>query len=228
MKPSLALLLAAAGGAAVAGVVVAPWIGSRAGAPADPYEESALVLELRRLGATQDRTAAVLERLEAALAERLVPPAVEDTHREPAGAPSPAPESLDELVASLGALRDAIELESRRTQELIRTAPALGGTSLDEARRRSPATNWVALEELEKQWHDDAQAVGRSQYFRTVRDVIETYGPPTAIYRPRDRADVLLHYRRGPEGEPGWSWYFRVHDGYVVEFWMEDEGDGGQ
>ena len=47
-----------------------------------------------------------------------------------------------------------------------------------------------------------------------------SYGPPTDIYRPS--GGLLFHYKRG-EDQP--SRYFRLQDGIVVEFWVEDPSE---
>ena len=179
-----------------------------------------LIAELRQLARSQERTAAALEHLEEVLADRLDVPAPAMSARHPL-ASAPGPESFDYLIASLDALRATFEAESGRTRELIRSAPAFGGESLREIRGRSAGPNWIALDELERSWRTDGQQANRSQYLQTARDLLEAYGPPSAIYRPQ--GGILFVYRRHAEGEAGPAWYFRIQDGIVVEFFLEDE-----
>jgi len=181
--------------------------------------------ELDRLARSQERTAAALERLEEILTERLDVPTLEASARRAVGS-APAAETFDQLIASLDALRATLEAESRRTQELIRRAPAFGGESLREVHDRSPGPDWGALGELERGWRADEREANRSQYLQTARDLLEAYGPPTAIYRPKD--GLLFVYRRHAEGQSGPAWYFRLQDGMVVEFHLEDEQADGE
>ena len=51
--------------------------------------------------------------------------------------------------------------------------------------------------------------------------LVERYGAPHSIYRPA--GSLLFVYRRHEEGGAGPAWYFRIQDGIVVEFWVEDE-----
>lgn len=209
-------------------VAVALLGGAGAGSARDPEsaarEPDALIAELRALRVAQERTLAALERLAAAPPARAAPSG--SSERSPAGGAEPAP-SLDALVASLDALRAGIEAESRRTQQAIRDAPALGGERLSETRRRHRATDWSALATLAADYAADPAAAARAQNFQTAADLLETYGPPTAIYRPK-RGGLLYHYRRQAEGEPGPNWYFQLQDGYVVEFFLEDSTGEGE
>ena len=82
------------------------WFGGGGAAPT-PGEigtNDALVVELRQLAQAQERTAVALERLEAVLAHRLDAPPPAGSARFPASN-VPAPESFDELITSLDALR---------------------------------------------------------------------------------------------------------------------------
>ena len=178
-----------------------------------------LASALASLAAVQHRTAAALERLEDRLAT--VPVAANGPRREVAGG-APAPESLEDLVRSLDALRTTIERESGETQDLIRSAPAFGGESLVALRDRRAAPDWAELTDLEQAWREDEEAADRSQYLLTPRDLVDRYGPPSAIYRPQ--GGMLFCYRQHAQGEAGPAWYYRIQDGYVVEFFLEDEG----
>lgn len=215
----LALAVLAAG--LVTTLVVVPRSSSTAAPDGGSVDLSG---QLGALTRTQERTVQALERLETLLAERLDAPVLQAAPRRPVDDGSgTSVESLDELVEALNALRLSLETESRRTQELLRDAPALGGESLLAVRERRIAPDWVALEDLEKTWRQDEDLADRSQYFQTARDLLETYGPPTAIYRPKG-GGLLFHYRNIPLDTPGTSWYFRLQDGFVVEFWIEEEG----
>ncbi len=191
--------------------------------PAGAGEE--LVEELARLRQAQARTAGVLERLEELFAEPELAPAATPGERVAIG-DFPPPESFDALARSLDALRATLERESNETQSLIRSAPALGGETLIDVRDRRADVDWVALEALAERWHGDAHAADRSQYFQTSRDLLEAYGPPSAIYRPKD--GLLFKYRDAPEDVPAPSWYFRLKDGIVIEFWLETEPEPGE
>ncbi len=188
--------------------------------PATGPDEAELASELRALRGSQERMAQVLARLEALLAERLAAPV---PPREPAGTNAegglPASASLATLAHEVGDLRAALERESSATRDLIRAPAPEPRESLLELRRRRPDNDWAALEELGERHRLDEDAADRSQYFQTPRDLLEAYGPPTAIHRPKG-GGLLFHYRREPEGMPGTSWYFRVQDGFVVEFFV--------
>ena len=110
-----------------------------------------------------------------------------------------APASLGELAESLEALRKSIESESRRTQDVIRNAPAFGAESLRDIRGRTVDTNWADLETLEQNWRSDPTTTARSQHFQSARDLLENYGPPNAIYRPKGGLHYV--YRRHAEGD---------------------------
>ena len=158
--------------------------------------------ELNELAAAQKRTAAALLRLEELLSERLDTTVPASPARGVVGAS--APPSYDELIASLDALRTTLETESRRTQELIRGAPAFGGESLLQVRGRKNEANWAALEVLLEEWRLDRKAATRSQYFKSVRDLLEAYGPPTTIHP--QQGTLMFEYKReesdgrGPRG----------------------------
>ncbi|MEM7307460.1 MAG: hypothetical protein AAF682_12355 [Planctomycetota bacterium] len=222
MKPQLLLggLLALALG----GVALLNLWPRAAGAPSDPSGVPALSDEVRDLAASQRQTAEVLARLEALLGERLNAPTPSLAgEREPVGAPAPAPD-LDELVRSLDELRATLAqlaAESTRTQELLRTASAFGGDDLHRMSSERVGPDWAALELLGERWNGDPDEADRSQYFQTPRDLIAAYGPPSSIYRPK--GGLLFVYRRHPEGQGGLAWYFRIQDGIVVEFFLEDE-----
>jgi hypothetical protein len=215
-------LLATTAGAALVVVVCATWIGRGAGrAAADLVaRDERLAAELRELTRSQERTAAALERLERLLAARLEAPAGERRALDPNA--GPGPKDLAALVASLDALRAGIEEESRRTREAIQGAPALGGESLLDVKRRKATPDWLALDELGERWRADERLASRTQYLQTARDLLGAYGPPSAIYRPSG-GGVLFVYRRHAEGEAGPAWFFRVQDGMVIEFFLEDE-----
>ena len=183
--------------------------------------DQALLAVLGELSRAQERTADALERLERRLADRPAAPGADQ--REPLPGAGLEPGSFEELLAALEAMRGAIELESRRTRELLRDAGVPGAGSLRDAGGRSTTPDWAALADLERAWRGDPEEADRSQYFQTVRDLLETYGRPTAIYRPQN--GMLFHYRRHPEGAAGPSWYFRLQDGMAVEFWVEDDGE---
>jgi hypothetical protein len=192
------------------------WSSGRGQPPPARDDDGALRAELARLALAEERTLAVLERLEQALAGLTAP--VPEERRAVSAAPPP---SLDELVASLDALRATIEAETRRTQELIRDAPAFGGESLQSVRERNAATDWTALDRLESDWRTDGKAVDRSQQLQSPRDLLRAYGPPSAIYRPQ--GGMLFVYRRHAEGQSGPAHYFRLQEGMVIEYWVEDE-----
>ncbi len=224
-KILLAVLLALAVGALVL-LRWAPAEAAESGSAPDPQLAAGLAADLAELARTQERTLRVLEALEARLAaNELVPPAGLAAPRESAdGAPAPGPAVADlgALAQSIDALRVTFQAETQRTQELLRSAPALGGESLIDVRARRSEIDWVALELLEERWNEDERASDRSQYFQSARDLIEAYGPPSAIYRPK--GGVLFVYRRADPSVPANSWYFRLQDDYVVEFWIEIEG----
>jgi len=217
--PATRLLLAGLTGALLATLA---WL---AAAPPRRSNElssatSALGRDLTELVRLQERTLATLERLAAAREDEIAEP-YSPAVRTEVPAREPAPTTLDGLVQSLDALRGTLELESRRTHELLRAAPtALGGESLLKTRERRAETDWPALLRLEQSWRTDPVAADRSQYFQTARDLLETYGPPSAIYRPE--GGLLFHYRRSPDQGGGPEWYFRLQDGFVVEFFVED------
>ena len=197
--------------------------------------DSALLGEMRGLRASQDEVLAALERLTRILEPALAAGA--DTsggmlasQREavPGGKRASAGselldtdvEALRTLAVELGELRGFVQEEAAATRELLRTVPA-AQESLVEVSERLNQPDWGALGNLEARWRADAEATDKSQYFQSPRDLLEAYGPPTAIYRPK--GGMMFHYRAAPEGVPGPSWYFRLQDGIVVEFFLEDE-----
>lgn len=220
MAPKRSLGLAAALVAVLASLLALVAFRPAGGAPPahDPVFDR-LLAELRELGRAEQRTGAALARLEELLASRLAAPTIEPSARSPLELPTPA--SFEALARSLDAVRAAFERESAQTRELIRAAPGFPAESLREVRTRRGETDWSALEELEERWRTDPEAADRSQHFQTQRDLLEAFGPPTAIYRPE--SGMLFHYRRLPEDVPGPSSYFRLQDGFVVEFFIEGE-----
>jgi len=168
---------------------------------------------LRELAAAQVRTAELLERVEAHLADDLERPAAPQRGSSSEAAPPP---SLEALVGSLDALRASIEAESQRTQELIRRSPAMGGESLSSVRNRRAEPNWALLRTLANDWDRDLQLARRSQYFLSTREVLETYGPPTEVY-----SGGQIVYGGQPQDEDETTWNFRIVDGYVVDFHVE-------
>lgn len=189
---------------------------------AQPEAESALARELAGLRAAHERTAQVLERLVGVLEGEGVDLASAEVRAQRTPAQEAEAPELDALVASLDALRELLARENDETQALIRSAPAFGGESLLDLRERRVDNDWVALGGLDELWQLDERRADRSQYFQTARDLLERYGPPTAIYRPSD--SLLFVYRQAPEEVSGKSWYFRLKDGIVIEFWVELEG----
>ena len=134
----------------------------------------------------------------------------------------PTDRSFEALSRSLDQLRETLDRELAETQAVIRAAPAFGGESLVSVRDRRKATNWPALDRLLDQWRLDEDAANRSQYFQTPRDLMEVYGAPTDIYRPPN--GMLFHYRK-PGDSVDHAWYFRIQDGFVVEFFVEMDDD---
>ncbi len=182
-----------------------------------------LVQELRSLREVGERTLGVLARIEGQLADPMVGL---ERHAAPlSGAAGGDSTMLDGSMAalreSMDALRLAYEAESDETQEILRSAPALGGESVRAARERRSEVDWEALKVLETAWRSDPDAADRSQYFQTARDLVEAYGPPTAIHRPK--GDLAFYYHRGPSQSPGPAWYFRIKEGLVVEFFIDDQ-----
>jgi len=204
------------------------WVGGQIGAASAPqvHDSSAeLSRELQALGRAQVQTAQALEDLGAALVALqpgpLLPPPTRELVVEASESGLLAGEPLETLARTLESVRVTFERELGETRSLIRAAPAFGGESLTNVRDRRRETDWVALESLERNWRVDTTQADRSQYFQTPRDLLEAYGPPTAIYRPK--GGLLFHYRQQPEGVPGPSHYFRLQDGIVIEFFIEDE-----
>lgn len=108
------------------------------------------------------------------------------------------------------------------TQSLRYTSTlGLGGEPLLETKKRNAVTRWDDLAVLERAWRTDSDQANHSQYFQTAQDRLEAYGPPTEIFRPT--GGLLFCYRRHAEGSAGPAWYFRLQDGIVVEFALEDE-----
>jgi len=170
----------------------------------------------RRLGELAralERVLPVLERTAAGAEHELVAPHGPAVRSEVGAEPDRA--SLEDLVESLDALRVSLETESRRTQELLRSAPVLGGATLLETRRRHTDVDWPALEQLEQSWRADPQATERAQRFSTARDLLEAYGPPTEI----QAHDGVLKFRYKREG--GTEWSFQLADGFVVATWVD-------
>ncbi|MEM1452009.1 MAG: hypothetical protein AAF957_13895 [Planctomycetota bacterium] len=211
--PLLVVLVTADGGAAA---------GSRAPAVAGSAD---VLSELRALREAQERTAASLAALERSAADAALAPVPSPSGGRRVAADAGEVPGLAELAASLDGLRASLETQSKRTQEAIRSAPAFGGETLSDVRRRVTSVEWGALDELEEQWRSDERATDRSQAFQTARDLLATYGPPSAIYRPK--GGLLYVYRRHAEGQAGPALYFRLQDGYVVEFFVEDEVSEG-
>ena len=177
-----------------------------------------LVTLLRELNESQQESRAVMQELVVSLASISKQASRAPSSREVVGG-LPAP-SLDELVASLDALRVSIESNSQQTRDMLQTTIGDAGESLVETKERNTLTNWPALEGLEHEWRANPDQATREQYLQTARDLLEAYGPPTAIYRPK--SGLLFHYRRHAEGAPGVEWYFRMQDGIVIEFYVED------
>ncbi|MEM9380364.1 MAG: hypothetical protein AAGB93_10490 [Planctomycetota bacterium] len=195
-----------------------------------------VLAELRALRVAQERAVASLAALEAAAADAVLAPVGASAGsaargRQAAGADGGADgdgaevPGLAVLAARLDELRASLEFESRRTQEAIRSAPAFGGETLGDVRRRVTDVAWAALDGLEEDWRTDERSADRSQRFQTARDLLETYGPPSSIYRPK--GGLLYVYRRHDDGQAGPAHYFRLQDGYVVEFFVEDEVSEG-
>lgn len=224
MKTSTPLLIAIALILTLGAVLLGQLIGGTSERLAETTDGQSeiLVEEIRNLRRTQERTAASLEGLAQALDRLSWPNAPASSTRESEG-PLPAT-SFDALIASLDLLRESLEKESAQTRELIRGMPGSKSESLAETRKRKTAPDWLALTELERSWRTDADQANRSQYFQTAQDLLEAYGTPTEIFRPK--GGVLFYYRRHPEGSAGPAWYFRLQDSMVVEFWIEDEVTG--
>lgn len=186
--------------------------------PSGPVEDAQLE-ELRLLREAQEQTASSLVRLALALEQDQ---ALSRRHQGDPRQPNALDqESYSTLVASLDALRRSIEEDSMHTQEMLSRSPAGEGESLVTTRRRNTVTLWAELEALEQTWRVDEAAASRSQYFQTMKDLLQAYGPPTEIFRPK--GGILFYYRNHPPGTPGPAWYFRLQDDMVVEFFLEDE-----
>ena len=215
------LVLSALGGLGAVLALFAFQSRSRTPVTASGPADEALAGHLAELARAQERTAAALERLEDLL-EAPVRAGEEPAVRRPSIKEGGELPRFDELIASLDALRASFEAESQRTQELIRSAPALGGESLSQLKQRSTVTNWSALDLLEDSWREDSEKASRSQYLQSAQDLVASYGVPSSIYRPK-RGGLLFVYRRHEEGQAGPAWYYHVQDGMVVEFFLEDE-----
>ena len=175
--------------------------------------------ELRHLREAQEQTASSMERLALALEQSQ---AMSRRQQDNPGKPGAADVgSYAALIESLDALRASIEEDSLRTQEMLLRNPGGEGESLVTTRRRNTVTLWSELEALEQAWRVDEEAASRSQYFQTAKDLLQAFGPPTEIFRPK--SGILFYYRNHPPGTPGPAWYFRLQDDMVVEFFLEDE-----
>lgn len=175
-------------------------------------DSNAIVSALDRLTAAQERT---IEALEALKQPQLQAPA---SAREVASGEAPITD-MTELIVALDELRRSLAEESRATRQALATTK--GAERLVEVRDRRLDPNWPELDTLHEQWVKNEDHANRSQYFQTARDLLDKYGPPTAIYRPT--GGMLFYYRRHPEGEAGPAWYFRLQDGIVIEFFVELE-----
>ena len=138
-------------------------------------DDSALHNELHLIHRSQAGIAEALQSIAKALSDQTLAPVAPLGGRIATEPVTPA--SLHELTVSLEQLRESIEAESRRTQEVIRNAPVFGGESLNELRDRTADTNWTDLEALEENWRSDPTATARSQHFQSARDLLEAYGP---------------------------------------------------
>jgi len=186
--------------------------------------ERAVLSELRELSAAQAQTVALLEDLQSAW--------LSQAERAPqraalGGDPVPfVPQDWDVLQGSLGALTKALEQQLAQGEAWLQRmqTPEGASESLFALKRRRHDNDWNALEQLRELWSTDEPAASRSQYFLTPRELLEAYGPPTAIYSPK--SGTLYHYRRLPEDTPGPSWYFKALEGSVIEFWIEEKTPG--
>ena len=200
---------------------------TRPTAGGDDDGRQALLAGLGELRRSQQETVAVLRGIQQVLAEGRLPAAATPTEGGASTAEAPVLDgaALEALTASVDALRLSLERQRDGAYALETLAAGPAGESLARVRDRQPVTNWGRLDVLAEYWQLDEREADRSQYFQTPRDLLETYGPPTAIYRPKD--GLLFSYRRQPEGEPGPVWYFRLKDGIVIEFFVEHEAGGG-
>ena len=200
----------------------AAFVGHSLRPPSEPSSKAGdlrPVLEQMAQGQSELRAAieALTARLEPRESVQLAAPRLAERISERTGfAPDLAAliESMDALRASLNELASPIQAGKQAS------LPSIGGR-LRDARQRHPEIQWGTLDSLDEAWRNDSHAADRSQHFQTAKDLLVEYGPPSAIYRPKD--GLLFVYRHHPEGAAGRAWYFRLQDGFVVEFWIEDE-----
>ena len=181
--------------------------------------QQALLMELRLLRESQAGNTLALERLESIWLESSAP-AAERSALLQGHAPDSLP-NFEALLGKLASLTQAVEQQGLQSQALLQQAIEQTTTkeSLFQLNHRRESVNWAALDELLLSWESNEEAASRSQYFQTPRELLELYGPPTAIYNPT--RGTLYHYRKFPAGTPGPNWYFRVKEGSVIEFWVE-------
>lgn len=187
---------------------------------AEDAGDPALLAELRAQRELQQRTLEAIERLGERLASA---PAADGTRRAADELPAP---QVEELLRGLDALRESFEAQTTRTLDTIAAAPIFQEEPLSRVRERRRDVDWPALEALRAEYEADPRAADTSQYFLSARELLEVYGPPSDIFRP-SKGGLLFHYRRAPRDVEAPAWYFRVQDGFVVEFFVEVNREAG-
>lgn len=218
----VALALAALGLAALTAALAFAFSRERS-APVHASSDAEVLAELRAQRELQQRTLDALERLGEELAASRGAPAADA--RRAVGEPLSALQ-VGELLRSLDALRLSFEAQTTRTLERIAEAPIFRDEPLSRVRERRRDVDWSALDALRAQYGADPRAADASQYFLSARELLEIYGPPSDIFRP-SKGGLLFHYRRAPRDVEAPAWYFRVQDGFVVEFFVEVNRDDG-
>ena len=127
-----------------------------------------------------------------------------------------ASDSLRALREGLEELRECVrarELEIRSLPVQV-GAPALG--SLADVVDTKPETDWLAVDQLARQWRADPEVARHTLMFRGPRELLARFGPPTHVSGDDDGETCWTWLR--PGADEGWDLRatLALRDGYVA------------
>lgn len=154
----------------------------------------------------------------------LVPPLAVRSERVPASQASISAETLRELTDSIGAMKAQLDRNEARLMSAFDPATAPRQASLDELKEEKIEVDWAEYRNYISDWEADAETAEESLKFKSDRDLMRRFGPPTEVWSNEKGTHWIYGENYNELTEKYETEIFlRLRDGYVTLVSVESQ-----